>query len=182
MNAKKFITKEGKEVTYGDLIKWQTEKTEDGYYCKSSYAVTLTENNACLLVEEGIIKQAEEEIKERDYFTEAAEAVFSNLKEDPDGPFWDTYKKIMKAYPGAASSMMLKELANIFNKEQGEDITKASVVYGVSPVDGKIIKIFTDPADSTPVVLNMFAAFVNFKDAEKARDILSLNKLYEQKD
>lgn len=160
---KEFITNTGETVTFGDTVSWKEEIVENNLYAISHYTVTITEDNAEDLVEDGILKPKEEEKpKEPDYLKDAMTAVRVRLG--------GTFEKVILEYPNAANLILLKELANIFNKKVGVDIHDCEYCYGINALTGNVTSITTDNVNHW----ELFAPFIRKEDAETAKHLLKL--------
>lgn len=76
--------------------------------------------------------------------------------------------KVYTINPGAAISIMLKEIAIILDKRYGDHINNSPQIYAYSMVSGKVIQL-----DKTNIkTFKSFAAFRSKEDAEFAVKIL----------
>lgn len=162
---KKFIFVEtGKEVKMGKILTFGMNRA---YGFMSFYPVVVCEESIPFLIEEGIIKEVEDEGTHVDpnfYLEHLAKRIHWNV---------DNLRKYLgnlyTIYPAAVFSILLREVAIVLDEKYDNHIENSKEIYVISCLSGEISKV----KDLNKIKnFKNFAAFRTLEDAILAKKIL----------
>nr|DAI58971.1 MAG TPA: hypothetical protein [Crassvirales sp.] len=164
-SMKKLIFVEtGKEVEIGKKVAFGMNSA---YGFIPFYTVTICEESIPLLIEEGVIKEVEEEGTHVDpyfYIEHLAKRIHWN-KDNLQKYLANLYT----IYPAAVLSIMLREIAIVMDEKYKNHIENSKEIYVISTLSGEITKVKN--LDRIKNFKN-FAAFRTLDDALAAKHIL----------
>lgn len=154
----------GKEVEMGKQIVFYIQSA---YGKIPTHCVIINEENLPYLIEEGIIKEVEnEEIPTEPYFY---------IKHLADRIHWNVenlrkyLSNLYTIYPAAVFSIMLREIAIVLDEKYDNHIENSKEIYVISCLNGEISKV----KDLNKIKnFKNFAAFRSLEDAITAKRIL----------
>lgn len=154
----------GKEVEMGKQIVFYIQSA---YGKIPTHCVIINEESLPYLIEEGVIKEVEEEGTHVDpnfYLEHLADRIHWNV---------DNLRKYLgnlyTIYPIAVFSILLREVAIVLDEKYGNHIKNSKEIYAISSLNGEIIKI----KDLNKIKnFKNFAAFRTLEDALTAKHIL----------
>ena len=154
----------GKEVEMGKQIVFYIQSA---YGKIPTHCVIINEENLPYLIEEGIIKEVEnEEIPTEPYFY---------IKHLADRIHWNVenlrkyLSNLYTIYPAAGFSIMLREIAIVLDEKYDNHIENSKEIYVISCLNGEISKV----KDLNKIKnFKNFAAFRSLEDAITAKRIL----------
>lgn len=162
---KKFIFVEtGKEVEMGKTLAFGMNSA---YGFLPFYTVTVCEESIPFLIEKGVIKEVEEQgtpVDTNFYLEHLANRIQWNV---------DNLKKYIDnlyiIYPAAVFSIILREIAIVFDEKYSNHIENSKEIYSISLLNGEIYKI----KDLNKIKnFKNFAAFRTLLEAVAAKHIL----------
>lgn len=154
----------GREVEMGKTLVFGMNSA---YGFKPVYTVIVSEESIPFLIEEGIIKEVEEEGTHVDpnlYLEHLANRIHWNV---------DNLRKYLgnlyTIYPAAVFSILLREVAIVLDEKYDNHIENSKEIYVISCLNGEISKV----KDLNRIKnFKNFAAFRNLGDAITAKKIL----------
>lgn len=154
----------GKEVEMGKIIAFGMES---GRGFMPFYTVIVCEESIPSLIEEGVIKEVEEEGTHVDpnfYLEHLAKRIHWNV---------DNLRKYLgnlyTIYPAAVLSILLREIAIVLDEKYDNQIENSKEIYVISCLNGEISKV----KDLNKIKnFKNFAAFRTLDDALAAKHIL----------
>ena len=161
---KLIFVKTGKEVEMGKKVTFGMDST---YGFMPLYTVIVCEESVPFLIEEGVIKEVEEEGTHVDpnfYIEHLAKRIHWNV---------DNLKKYLgnlyTIYPAAVFSILLKEIALVLDEKYNNYIENSKEIYAISSLNGEVTKV----KDLNKIKnFKNFAAFRTLDDALAAKHIL----------
>lgn len=161
---KLIFVKTGKEVEMGKTLAFGMNSA---YGFVPFHAVIICEESIPFLIEEGIIKEVEnEEIPTEPYFY---------IKHLADRIRWNVenlrkyLSNLYTIYPAAVFSIMLREVAIVLDEKYDNHIENSKEIYVISCLNGEISKV----KDLNKIKnFKNFAAFRSLEDAITAKKIL----------
>lgn len=161
---KLIFVENGKEVEMGKTLAFGMNSA---YGFLPFYTVTICEKSIPFLIEEGVIKEVEDEgthIDPNFYLEHLAGRIHWNV---------DNLRKYLgnlyTIYPAAVFSIMLREVAIVLDEKYDNHIKNSKEIYVISSLNGEIIKI----KDLNKIKnFKNFAAFRTLEDAITAKKIL----------
>lgn len=161
---KLIFVKTGKEVEMGKTLAFGMNSA---YGFMPFYTVVVCEESIPFLIEEGIIKEVEnEEIPTEPYFY---------IKHLADRIHWNVenlrkyLSNLYTIYPAAVFSIMLREVAIVLDEKYDNHIKNSKEIYVISCLSGEITKV----KDLNKIKnFKNFAAFRTLDDALAAKHIL----------
>lgn len=161
---KLIFVKTGKEVEMGKKVVFGMDSA---YGFMPFYTVIVCEESVPFLIEEGVIKEVEEEGTHVDpnfYIEHLAKRIHWNV---------DNLKKYLgnlyTIYPAAVFSILLKEIALVLDEKYHNYIENSKEIYCISSLNGEVTKV----KDLNKIKnFNNFAAFRTLDDALAAKHIL----------
>ena len=164
----------GKEVEMGKTL---TLGMDSSYGFMPFYTVTVCEKSIPFLIEEGVIKEVEDEEPQVDsnfYLEHLAKRIYWNV---------DNLRKYLgnlyTIYPTAVLSILLREVAIVLDEKYDNHIENSKEIYIISFLSGEISKV----KDLNEIKnFKNFAAFRTLKDALIAKHILrdSMKQLFKR--
>lgn len=178
---KRFYLQNGKEVHFGDEIRTERIKeTELGIVTRVT-VIMVTEDNIDKLIERGIITVKEDKKYECVENINDCLNLIAKKAKMPSSEVFNLCDTLLKIYPVATLSILLRTIALDFEKKYKGKISDCPEVYCFGTISGKIYKIATSKVTNW----GHFAAFRTAEDAKIAMKICQpiLNMMYgEQKD
>lgn len=161
---KLIFVKTGKEVEMGKKVVFGMDSA---YGFMPFYTVIVCEESVPFLIEEGVIKEVEEEgthVDSNFYIEHLAERIHWNV---------DNLKKYLgnlyTIYPAAVFSILLKEIALVLDEKYNNYIENSKEIYCISSLNGEVTKV----KDLNKIKnFKNFAAFRTLDDALAAKHIL----------
>ena len=152
----------GKEVEMGKTLAFGMNSA---YGFILFYTVIVCEKSIPFLIEEGIIKEVEnEETPTEPYFKHLADRIHWNVEN-----LRKYLSNLYTIYPAAVFSIMLREVAIVLDEKYDNHIKNSKEIYVISSLNGEIIKI----KDLNKIKnFKNFAAFRTLDDALAAKHIL----------
>lgn len=161
---KLIFVKTGKEVEMGKTLAFGMNSA---YGFMPFYTVVVCEESIPFLIEEGVIKEVEDEGTHVDpnfYLEHLAKRIHWNV---------DNLRKYLgnlyTIYPAAVFSILLREVAIVLDKKYPDHIERSKDIYFIGMADGEIHKM-----KELHKVKNFrnFAAFRTLEDCMQAKEIL----------
>lgn len=161
---KLIFVKTGKEVEMGKTLAFGMNSA---YGFMPFYTVVVCEESIPFLIEEGVIKEVEDEGTHVDpnfYLEHLAKRIHWNV---------DNLRKYLgnlyTTYPAAVFSILLREVAIVLDKKYPDHIERSKDIYFIGMADGEIHKM-----KELHKVKNFrnFAAFRTLEDCMQAKEIL----------
>ena len=161
---KLIFVKTGEEVEIGKTLAFGMDSS---YGFMPFYTVTVCEKSIPFLIEEGVIKEVEDEETQVDsdfYLEHLAKRIHWNV---------DNLRKYLGSlytiYPSAVLSILLREVAIVLDEKYDNHIENSKEIYVISCLSGEISKV----KDLNKIKnFKNFAAFRTLKDALAAKHIL----------
>lgn len=161
---KLIFVKTGEEVEIGKIL---TFGMDSSYGFMPFYTVTVCEKSIPFLIEEGVIKEVEDEEPQVDsnfYLEHLAKRIYWNV---------DNLRKYLgnlyTIYPTAVFSILLREVAIVLDEKYDNHIENSKEIYVISCLSGEISKV----KDLNKIKnFKNFAAFRTLEDAILAKKIL----------
>lgn len=154
----------GKEVEMGKQIVFYIQSA---YGKIPTHCVIINEESLPYLIEEGVIKEVEEEGTHVDpnfYLEHLAKRIHWNVEN-----LRKYLSNLYTIYPAAVFSIMLREVAIVLDEKYDNHIKNSKEIYVISSLNGEIIKI----KDLNKIKnFKNFAAFRTLEDAITAKKIL----------
>lgn len=154
----------GKEVEMGKQIVFYIQSA---YGKIPTHCVIINEESLPYLIEEGVIKEVEEEGTHVDpnfYLEHLAKRIHWNVEN-----LRKYLSNLYTIYPAAVFSIILREVAIVLDEKYDNHIKNSKEIYVISSLNGEIIKI----KDLNKIKnFKNFAAFRTLEDAITAKKIL----------